>query len=169
MKLQYTGLPESIMKFGGVKTEGQFIRKASRWLVLISFLLLVACGGGGGGGGGGTLQVTLPLKTLSWKGPTQFVDNSTIPAEPPGNPYKFRIYVNTDNTAFSELNAYYEIPDINWSDNTDYVYTFPLNTPLFVSMFNLKAGTDYYIKMRVVVGGIPSEFTEVSQRFRFGE
>ena len=135
------------------------------FIVTVLISMVAACGGGGSG----TSEVRLPLKTLSWKGPTQFVDNSPIPGESPGSPYRFWIYVNTDNTAFSVLDAYYEIPDINWSNNPDYVYTFQLNTPLFVSMFNLKGGTDYYIKIRAVVNGIPSEFSEVSRQFRFGE
>ena len=162
---RYPGVPEPTMEHGRAKAEVRFMRKASISSVLLVALLLAACGGGGGG----TSEPRLPLKTLSWSGPTQFVDNTAIPPESPGDPYKFWIYVKTDNTSFSVADPYYEVPDINWTNNPNYVYTFPLNSPLFVSMFNLKIGTDYYIRMRVVVGGAQSGFSESSRRFRFDE
>ena len=167
MKCRYPGVPESTMEYGGAKAGARFMRIASISPVLLAVLLLASCGGGGGGGA--APEQRLPLKTLRWSGPTQFVDNTAIPPESPANPHKFWIYVKTDNTSFSVMDPYYEVPDVNWNNDPNYVYSFALNTPLFVGMLNLKTGTDYYIKMRVVVEGNPSAFSESSRRFRFDE
>lgn len=136
-----------------------------RRFIIVLFLVafLQACGSGGGSGGGGQGS-TLPTRTLSWDRPTQYVDNTNIPSAALVDEY--RIYIKSGNMVFSDSDAYYTL--LEWNpDPVDPAYKIDLNSAEIVSYFNLKKGTTYYLKMRTVVSGVLSDFSENTISFNF--
>lgn len=134
--------------------------------IIILMALLQVFNGCGGGSGGGQQYNGLPSRTLSWNRPTAYVDDTIIPSAAMVTEY--RIYIKTSNTAFTELDPYYSIYLGDWSPYpADPVYKIELNTAGIASFFSLEVGKTYFLKMRAVVSGISSDFSENTVSFNF--
>jgi hypothetical protein len=133
---------------------------------IVFMVLLQLCNGCGGGSGGGPQYSGLPSRTLSWNRPTTYMDGTTIPSSTMVSEY--RIYIKTSNTAFTELDPYYSIYLGDWAPSpADPMYKFELNTAGIASFFSLEVGNTYFLKMRAVVSGVSSNFSDNTVSFNF--
>lgn len=142
----------------------KYFRRIS--FVFLLSVLLYACGSGGGSDGGSGQDPSLPRRALSFDRPTQYTDNTSISSSALVSEY--RIYIKTGNIVFSDLDTYYRLfPTESNPDPVDPAYKIDLNNTAIVSFFNLQRGTIYYLKMRAVVEGVLSDFSDNTISFNF--